>query len=63
MEQLYQICDAIFEVEMDMCMTDYKMRRPEFRFLKACESKATERLAACMSTARRVTDNGAHLAP
>jgi hypothetical protein len=58
MAELYDICNAIYEVEMDVCVANKAGGS-----YRQCAAKAATRMSACMSTARRVTDNGAHPAP
>ncbi len=59
MDALYDICDAIAEVERAQCSA-YPM---DNRSYHACTKKVEERRSACYTTARQLTDNGAHLAP
>jgi hypothetical protein len=58
MDQLYDICFRVYETEMDVCSAN----RAGGTY-RVCEAKAANRLAACQTTARDVTDNGAHVAP
>lgn len=58
LEELYQICEAIYEVEMDVCVANKAGGT-----YSQCAPKAANRLSACMTTARRLTDSGAHKVP
>jgi hypothetical protein len=58
LNQLYDACNAIYEVEMDVCAANKAGGT-----YRQCSARAANRLAACMSTARQVTDNGAHPVP
>lgn len=62
MDELYEICYRTWEAEMDVCSAN-RAAGADYRTVEACKSKATSRLAACQTTAREVTDNGAHTAP
>ena len=62
LEQLQDICDAINMVEMDECSAGYAGNQRGSEWY-ACRDRANARMFACYDTARRLTDNGAHVAP
>jgi hypothetical protein len=57
-EQLYVICENTYDVEMDICSAN----RAGGTY-RVCKARAADRLSACQTTARRLTDNGSHVAP
>lgn len=61
LDELYDICDANDAVNVGVCNAN----RPgmDSRSYRACLERAASKLAACRQTARRLTDNGAHVAP
>lgn len=61
MAELYDICDAIADVEADVCTAN--SAGMDSRSKAACYAKVNTRRTACYTTARRMTDNGAHVAP
>ncbi len=61
MTELYEVCEAIEEVERAVC--NAYSSEMDYRSRKACETKAFNRMVACYSTARELTGNGTHLAP
>jgi hypothetical protein len=58
MDELYDICNRIYETELDVCTANKSGGT-----YRACKAKAGTRLAACMTTARRLTNSGKHVAP
>lgn len=55
LSELCDICFAIYEVEMDVCIANKAGGT-----LRQCKEKAANRYSACLTTARRLTSNGAH---
>lgn len=60
--ELVNMCYAIYDVEVDVCRANRGAFR-DYRSFLVCEEKARNRREACRSTARDLTDNGAHAAP
>jgi hypothetical protein len=63
LEELYGICEEINATEIATCNAIMKAGGGDYRMKQACIERANQRMAACFSTARQLTDNGAHLSP
>ena len=58
--ELYTICDNQDAAFITQCNLNFRLKVLDYRGFLACTQRSTNKLAACRSTARRLTNNGEH---